>query len=385
MIGTRSDRKRTMPRLRYAALAVAALCAVGAPSATAQQTMVVGVDTVRSEPLRQTVPVIGRLVARQSGVVAARIRGPIGVFQVEVGERVERDEIVAVLDINRLSAERDLRAAAVTEAAAAVVTARAEIKLKKQELTRIEGLRASAAFSQGRYDDARQEVSIAEGELGEAEAALGRARAQLRLAEIDLAYAEVRAPYAGVVSQRHMEVGSWVDIGDPVITLVDDRHLEIEVDVPAERIGGLAPGTRVTVEIPGVEADEAGKALTATVRAVVPDENPLTRTRTVRFVPEFDSDGGLAANQSATVHLPAGTPRTVVSVHKDAVINRRGKTLVFLVIDGAAQIRPVSLGEAVGGRFEVLGGLKPGDIAVVRGNERLRPGQKVATREGTRG
>ena len=105
----------------------------------------------------------------------------------------------------------------------------------------------------------------------------------------------------------------------------------------------------------------------------------------MRFVPEFDSDGGLAANQSATVHLPAGTPRTVVSVHKDAVINRRGKTLVFLVIDGAAQIRPVSLGEAVGGRFEVLGGLKPGDIAVVRGNERLRPGQKVATREGTRG
>ena len=374
-----------MPRLRTIALAVAAFCALAPSPAPAQEAMVVGVDAARSEPLRQTVPVIGRLVARQSGVVAARIRGPVGVFQVEVGDRVERDQIIAVLDINRLTAERDLRAAAVAEAAAAVVTARAEIKLKKQELTRIEGLRASVAFSQGRYDDARQEVSMAEGELGEAEAALGRARAQLRLAEIDLAYAEVRAPYAGVVSQRHVEVGSWVDIGDPVVTLVDDRHLEIEADVPAERVGGLAPGTRVTVDIPGVEADEAGKALTATVRAVVPDENPLTRTRTVRFVPEFDSDGGLAANQSATVHLPAGTPRTVVSVHKDAVINRRGKTLVFLVIDGAAQIRPVSLGEAVGGRFEVLGGLKPGDIAVVRGNERLRPGQKVATREGTRG
>jgi len=374
-----------MLRLRTAALAVAALCALGVSPAPAQETMVVGVDAVRSEPLRQTVPVIGRLVARQSGVVAARVRGPVGVFQVEVGDRVEREQTIAVLDINRLSAERDLRAAAVSEAAAAVVTARAEIKLKKQELTRIEGLRASAAFSQGRYDDARQEVNMAEGELGEAEAALGRARAQLRLAEIDLAYAEVRAPYAGVVSQRHVEVGSWVDIGDPVITLVDDRHLEIEADVPAERVGGLVPGTRVIVDIPGVEADEVGKALTATVRAVVPDENPKTRTRTVRFVPEFDSDGGLAANQSATVHLPAGTPRTVVSVHKDAVINRRGKTLVFLVIDGAAQIRPVSLGEAVGGRFEVLGGLKPGDIAVVRGNERLRPGQKVATREGTRG
>lgn len=347
--------------------------------------MVVGVDAVRSEPLRQTVPVIGRLVARRAGAVAARIGGPVGEFRVEVGDRVDEGDVLAVLDRNRLSAERALRAAAVEEAVAAVTTSRAEARLKQQELTRIEGLRSSAAFSQGRFDDARQEVSMAQGELGEAEAALASAKAQLRLAEIDLAYADVRAPYGGVVSKRHVEVGAWVGVGDAVVTLVDDRDLEIEADVPAIRVGGLLPGARVTVEITGVEANDTGKALTATVRAVVPDENPMTRTRTARFVPEFDSHRALAANQSATVHLPAGTPRTVVSVHKDAVINRRGKTLVFLVVDGAAQIRPVSLGEAVGPRFEVLGGLEPGDMAVVRGNERLRPGQKVSTGQGTPG
>ena len=53
--------------------------------------------------------------------------------------------------------------------------------------------------------------------------------------------------------------------------------------------------------------------------------------------------------------------------------------MVFVIQDGKASPRTVQLGEAVGARFEVLGGLKPGDMAVVRGNERLRPGQAVKT------
>ncbi len=98
----------------------------------------------------------------------------------------------------------------------------------------------------------------------------------------------------------------------------------------------------------------------------------------VRFTPHFDDTAtALAANQSGTLDLPAGRPRDVVTVHKDAVLNRKGKTLVFVLVDGKVQIRPVRLGEAVGGRFEVLKGLKTGDLVVVRGNERLLPGQEV--------
>jgi multidrug efflux pump subunit AcrA (membrane-fusion protein) len=85
----------------------------------------------------------------------------------------------------------------------------------------------------------------------------------------------------------------------------------------------------------------------------------------------------LATNQSVALAIPAGEERDVVSVHKDAVINRNGKDIVFIVEDGAANIRTVKLGEPIGTRFVVLGGLKAGDTVVVRGNERLRPGQKV--------
>ena len=174
------------------------------------------------------------------------------------------------------------------------------------------------------------------------------------------------------MSLRHSEVGSYLNVGDPVVTLIDDQRLEIEADVTAERIRGLEAGAAVSFRIDG------SPLLSATVRAVVPEENPMTRTRAVRFTPDFgDWRARLATNQSVTLHLPLGAARTVVTVHKDAVLNRADKTIVFVVADDTAQMRPVRLGDAVGGRFEVLSGLESGDLVVVRGNERLRPGQKV--------
>ena len=344
----------------------------------AQPVQLVGVDRVRAEPLSQTIPVIGRMVPRRAGDVAARVSAPVEQMLVEVGARVEAGDLLAVLVANRLQAERDLRAAEVSQAQAAMGTANAEIGLRRQELQRLEGLRASAAFSRGQFDDKRQEVLMAEGEMAEADAAVASARAELRLAEIDLNRAEVRAPYAGVVTRRHTEAGAYVNVGNPIVTLVDDRTLEVEADVPANRTSGLNPGLALRASLDTYQIE-------ARVRAVVPQENVRTRTQTVRLTPLLPDGLAFAANQSVTIYVPAGQPRTVISVHKDAVINRQGETLVVLVVDGTATMRTVRLGEAVGGRFEVVDGLAAGDVAVVRGNERLRPGQSVRFLEAEQG
>ena len=274
----------------------------------------------------------------------------------------------------RLLAERQLRAAEVAEEKAAVGTATAQHGFVLQVLNRLGSLSKSAAFSQARFDDKAQELIKAKSAIAEADASLQRARVNLRLAEIELGDAQIRAPYAGVVTRRHTEVGSHLGVGNPVVTLLDDLNLEIEADVPATRVGGLAAGTLVSFQI------DNEKPLPAAVRAVVPAENPLTRTRTVRFTPEFNGRGNLAENQSVTLLLPIGKARNVVTVHKDAVVVRKGRNVVFVIEDGKAEMRTVSLGEGIGGRFEVLDGLKPGDLTVVRGNERLRPGQKVTAR-----
>ncbi len=371
---------RAAGRLAVSAAVLAAVLTVFSPGPsfaakdkkTAPPAMKVGVDAVISQPLKQTVPVIGRFVARQTGVVAARINGPVGKFQVEVGDRVKTGDVIAVLVNDALKWRFELKKAEEQQYQAAVSTGKARIKLRRQELKRLERLKKSAAFSQARRDDKRQEVVVAESELAEARGKLASAKANRMLAEINLYNATVRAPYSGVVSKRHIEVGAYVNVGAPLVTLVDDRHLEIEAEVPANRTAGLLPNTLVDAFINGTIP------ITARVRAVVPDENPQTRTRTVRFVPELpDTLSGLAANQSVTLRLPAGNGANVVTVHKDAVISRKGNTLVYLAKDTKATMRPVRLGEAVGIRFIVLGGLVPGDLVVVRGNERLRPGQSI--------
>jgi multidrug efflux pump subunit AcrA (membrane-fusion protein) len=144
------------------------------------------------------------------------------------------------------------------------------------------------------------------------------------------------------------------------------------VDVPASRIGVLKPGGTCAFEIGN------GKTYDAVVRAIVPQEDMRTRTRTVRLTPNFgDRPDTLAANQSVTVRVPIGSGRDTLSVHKDALVPTRGQPTVFVVNDGRAHLRTILVGDAVGGRVEVLDGLQPGDIVVVRGNERLRDGTRV--------
>jgi len=374
-----SSSKRTIRRrvvsgvfLAVAVAVIAAGPSIAAEKDNAEPPMQVGVDAVISQSQEQTVPVIGRFVARRTGDVAARINGPVGEFRVEVGDRVKAGDVIAVLVSDTLKWRHELQKAEEQQFQAAVSTGKARIKLRRQELKRLERLKESAAFSQARRDDKRQEVAVAESELAEAQGKLASARANRKLTEINLYNATIRAPYSGVVSKRHIEVGAYVNTGAPLVTLVDDRHLEIEADVPANRTAGLTPSTRVDAFF------GKGLKIAAVVRAVVPDENPQTRTRTVRFVPELpDTLSGLAANQSVTLRLPVGGKATVVTVHKDAVLSRKGNTLVYLAKDAKATIRPVRLGEAVGIRFIVQSGLAPGDLVVVRGNERLLPGQVI--------
>lgn len=332
----------------------------------------VQIDAVKIAPLVQTVPIIGRFIARQAGIVSSRAKGTVHIMEVDVGDRVEAGAVMAVLVRDRLQWERNLYSAEVANYTAQAETKKARTQLLRQELGRLLSLKKSPAFSQARLDDKNQNILVAESEAAETQAQLRKAQANLKLRQIDYQDGEIKAPYGGVVTQKHTAVGSYLNVGAPVFSLIDDTTLEIEADVPSNRIGSLKSGVMVHVSL-GKES-----TIKAAVRAVVPEENPQTRTRAVRFEPiEMDGVENLAANQSVTLSLPSGPQRDVLSVHKDAVLNRRGNQLVVLVDAGKAKFQPVQLGEAAGNRFIVLGGLNDGDIVIIRGNERLRPGQAV--------
>ena len=369
---------------RFVSLLMAVTVVGAALDASAQQKkggkrppMLIGIDEVVREPLQQTVPVIGRLVANRSGAVAARIAGAVASVRVKVGDRVKKGDVIAVLVKDVLTWRLNFAKAQETRADAALATKRAQRDLRQQELTRLERLRQSPAFSQARLEDKRLELAYAVSAIAEANASLLEFRANSKLAEINLFNADIRAPFGAVISAQHTEAGAYLQVGGPVVTLIDDGALEIEAEVPAGRIAGLPTGTEVRFRLGrgGSGANEG--TLISTVRAAIPEENPRARTRTVRFTATLTKGAGLATNQTLTLDIPAGAARTVVSVHKDAVLSRSTGRTVFVIEGGKAMSRLVTLGEAVGTRFEVLEGLKPGDVVAVRGNERLQPGQPV--------
>ena len=361
--------------LLLAFMLIVTYAAPQAVSAAEKPLTKVVVEKIRKTEVMQTFPAIGRFVARQHGVVAALTNGPVKEMLVNVGDRVEAGQVVSRMVKARIQANRDLLAAELREKDAALRTAQAQLKLTLGEMERIGGLKKSAAFSQGRYSDKRNEVAKVRSEVSEAEGAVAKARANLKLASIDLYNAEVRAPYNGVVVQRHAVAGAHLAVGDPVVTLVNDREMEVEADVPAERLVGVSVGRDVRLKLSN------GTFLQAKIRAIVPSENAKTRTRPVRFSLD-ESEGverpAIADNQSVTVLLPVARARRVLTVHKDAVTSRGANKVVITVVEETATPRNIRIGHAVGERFTVLSGLEDGDIVVIRGNEGLRPDQKVS-------
>jgi len=375
-----------MNRRNPAFLALLALwCLVSA--AQAQDNAVsIGVDPVLNEPVSETAAVIGRFVSRQAGPVAAQSEGSVADVLVEVGDRVEAGQIMVVLNTQRLELQRDIWVAEVRSAEAFLGVARAELALAQQELERMESLTESAAFSQARYEDSQQMVAIGEAGVAAARAGLLSAQANLALAEDELADATIGAPYDAVVTLRMTEVGAYIDVGDPVVTLMNDAWIEIEADVPSARIGALAEGTVVQLSL------EDGTQQEAFVRAVGVSEDPQARTRPVRFTPAWAVEPGtLAQGQSAILRIPAGPQTDVITVHKDAVIRSGGYVTVFVVVEDEdaereegeapvmkAEERNVELGAGLGNRFIVLSGLQAGELAIIKGNEALDDGAVVA-------
>ena len=318
---------------------------------------------------------LGQLVPSTQADVASRRAGVAAEVLFKVGDRVDAGDPLVRLETDLPEIERSSGEAALEVAEAGVAAAQARLALALQGLARQERLKKSSAFSQGAFEDLQRSVEQAQSELAQANAEIRSARARLARTTYDLKQSIIRAPFKGVVIERIAQPGQYLNIGEPVAKLLDIDGLEIEADVPTDLVAGLTPGTEVTVSFPdGVDG-------TATVRVALPVETISTRTRPVRFKTNLNGIDPqlIAVGKSLTLQIPVSAPRDLLTVPKDALVQGSGGVwIVYAVIDGVAQPKPVSLGQSAGSRMEVLSGLAPGDLVVVRGNERLRPGQPVS-------
>lgn len=191
--------------------------------------------------------------------------------------------------------------------------------------------------------------------------------------EIILSKKTIRAPFAGVILKKHVERGEWLSPGSVVATIAADDVVDIVVEVPERLLKFLSPGMEI-----GVSA--GGSELKGNIIAVIPRGDISTRTFPVKI--RVANTTSLVEGMEARVTLPEGEEMKSLIVHRDAVLNVFGNMVVYTVQDSKAAMVTVKVsgykGMIAGIQAE---GLEAGMKVVVKGNERLRPGQEVVIQE----
>lgn len=351
--------------LSFAVLPAVAV-AQGGPTA-------VGVQSVEMRRLSETVPVFAEVVTARDGAVASRVEGNVDKVHVLAGTVVAEGDLLVELNRELAQIRVAQSEAQMVEAEAGIATAQVRLDRANISLERVQALEGSSSFSQGRLDDAMSDMLEARSQLLEAQAREKSSEAQLAETRYQFERGQVKAPFPGVVIEVSTIPGAFIQAGTPLVRLLDTEAFEVQASVPARYVAALEPGQIMQA------STETGTELDVELRAVLPLEDTATRTRAIRFTaPELSAMGNVAVGQSLTVQIPVGAARDLLSVPKDALIQSGGGWTVFVAADGKAQPRSVTIGVPLGDRYEVLTGLEPGDQVVVRGNERLRPGQDIA-------
>ncbi len=221
-------------------------------------------------------------------------------------------------------------------------------------------------LSLGQLDDARFEFDAWKGKTEQLTADIARTN-------LNIERSTVRAPFAGVVVAERIDLGEWVGKGDAVLELISLHELEVRVEVPESHFRNLNPGATATVAfeaLPGYEVK-------GQVSSIIPRANPQARTFPIK-VKITNDEGRIGAGMLAHVSFPLGESYRATVIPKDALITRGEKRFVYLLNgDDTVEMVPVQIGTGVGEWIEVQGPVEPGSKVVTRGNERLRPGQKV--------
>ena len=343
-------------------LSVVCLALLFASAAPAQQgeapASPVVVAKVTSGDMAPQSQFIGTVYFSEISNVASEVDGKVIDIRVTDGQRVKQGDVLVVLSSSLLEKS-------ISRARALANQAKAQYESARLETNRVTALFKSQSVAEGEFDSKRLS---AEGLEYQYEAA----RADLAKLLDEAEKKKIKAPYDGIVIDTPVTRGEWISTGSTVVVTARDDEFEVVVNAPKEAFGVVKPGLKVGV-------GTAGDEIPGEVFAVIPRGDVATRTFPVKI--RVRNNGNLAEGMEARVFLPKGLGGTTMIVPRDALISVRGDQVVWAVLDGKAVPVPVYV---VGFRGLLAGVKSPklqeGMDVVVKGNERLRPGQAVAPR-----
>jgi len=311
------------------------------------------VTTVQSENFGASLAATGTVVSRSDARISSEVGGPLA-WIAEPGATVKRGDTLARIAPERLSLT-------LRDNEAALKRLEAQLSLLATQRTRLQTL--GNVVSQSQLDEALSRERMAEQDVEQARVARDRAR-------LDLNRAAVRAPFDGVVAERLQQSGEFVASGVPLLRLVNERDLEVVARAPMTTADTVTAGAEAQI-IDG-ERKVSGK-----VRAVIPVGDERSRMVELRIA----LTDRWRVGAPVRVEIAPRDVRKVVTVPRDAVILRQGASYVMRVrADNTAERVAVNIGPGRENQVQIDGTLRAGDRVIIRGGERLEPGQSVSVR-----
>ena len=291
-------------------------------------------------------------------VVASEEEGKVRSMLFDEGEKVKKNQPLCVQDTSQLNLK--IKAAKSDLAESEILYAQA-----KREWDRQKRLFAINSVSEKAYEDAKFKLEASKEKVT-------RLRTELLILKDQLSKRRIKSPVSGYVVERYCLVGQWLGEGEPVATLVVSDPIRVRVPVPERYVRHLKKGNPAAVTFDALP----GLTFEGKIFSVIPRGDEAARTFPVRIeIP--NPDATIKAGMLGRVTLPVGNPHKAILVPKDALVLSGTGTAVYVIIDQSARLVPVKTGPAHGALIEVEGDLKDGLEVVVRGNERLIPGQPV--------
>ncbi|MGE0813334.1 MAG: efflux RND transporter periplasmic adaptor subunit [Vicinamibacterales bacterium] len=364
------------------------------PSAPADPAVAVATATVGEQPLARRLQVSGTLMADEQAEVGAEAQGRVVATPVERGTRVEAGQVLIRLaadDADAQVREADANVGQIRarlgltgeggfepERVAEVRNARAALDLATAEFERIASLRDQKVVSTSEFDQrqaqveaARQQYQVALNGARQSYESLKAAEARLALARNALDDTTARAPFAGLVVERRVSIGDYVNRGTVVATVVRVDPLRLELSVPEQHIGLVQTGQTVAFTVDAFP----GRQFEGRVRFVSPSLRTDQRALVVEaLVPNRDAE--LKPGLFATAALEqAAAPALVVPA--GAVQSTAGVNRVFVVKGDKVEERIVTTGYRTDAIVEILSGVERGETIAVTNLNQLADGTRV--------
>lgn len=300
----------------------------------------------------------GTVRALRDSNLSVAVNALVKSLHVDLGSRVKKGDLLLELD-DSIAKQEHQRALA--QLSAAETTATESARLRDEALR----LKQQSHIAQS-------DVSARESAAKLAAARLQEARADARIAAEQLAKHQLKAPFDGVISARWTDVGQWLNPGDQVFTLVSTDLLRLDVQLPQEHLASIEHLQAVQIR----SDSQPGLQIPARIDTLVP-VGDASRSFLLRLV-ATETSAALVPGASARAHLVFKQAQTAVLLPRDAVLrNADGNFSVFVVENGTAKRRPITLGNSGRDGYFVEQGLQADEQVVIRGNELLSDGQPV--------